>query len=192
MRSVLVTGGTGILGRPIVERLKESWDVYTLQRRPYDNEDLEHWLDADMMEPQQTITAVHQLWNEVSEEKTPPLSAIVHSVGADSYETWKDLTTFDLQAAVRLHVLEPLMLTKYLVDHGVMAAEGTAVWIIDLRESDFQTVPQRMAKAAMRPMVEIFSRNFVPAFRTEFIECLDSVKLGAAYDAANRIAEILQ
>jgi len=191
MRSVLVTGGTGTFGRPIAEKLRGDWEVYTLQRHPHEVDDLSHWLDVDLMEPQQTVTGVHQLWNDINEGKTCKLSAIVHAAGASGYDDWHTLTTFDLQAAVRLHVLEPLLLTKYLLDYEAMEWDATAVWLEDSRIPDMNTVIPRTAKAGMRPMVEAFSCGLPDTFRNVFVECADALRIGVTANVATKISEIL-
>lgn len=193
MRSILVTGGTGMMGEPIADELrKNGWAVFVLQRNPHNVSDSERWLDYDLMEPEQIVTAVHQLWNEVSEKKIPPLSAIVHAAGANGYGTWDTLTVFEMQAAMMLHVIEPLILTKYLIDFGVMAKKSTAVWLLDPRSTRRDTVPQRMAKAGMVPMVQVFSTQLPDEFTNKFIPCPAASDLGATRGVAKTIIRILE
>ncbi len=193
MRSLLVTGATGQYGTSIADALRrDQWQVYTLQRHPPRKEEYDRWLDYDLMEPQQLITAVHQLWNEVNEKKTPLLTAVVHSAGANAYDTWKNVMTFDIQAALRLHVLEPLMLTRYMIEFGVMSECSTAVWLLDSRPASEGTIPQRMAKAGLKEMVKVFSTQLPAAFSNEFIECPNALELGAISDVSASIVDILQ
>ena len=192
MRSVLVTGATGTYGLPIADKLRESHTVYTLQRHPTHVDEQERWLDFDMMEPEQTITAVHHLWNEVNEKKCKPLSAIVNAAGSTGYDEWDNLTTFDFQAALRLHVIEPMMLIRYMIEYGVMAPDAKAFWLIDSRPIDKYSVAQRTAKAAMMPMIEAMGTQLPDTFESNFRICPDSNRMDATRHAAEWVDEALK
>lgn len=193
---VILLGATGEHGRAIHTKLMEDFEVYTWQRNPHDTDDLEHWCNADLMEPQQSVTVMHQLWNDHAKDGvellTPPFQAVVMAAGSSNYEDHGNLTTFDLAHGMRLHVLEPLMVLKYLIEFGLLDYKGKVVWLLDDRPHTQWNVPQRVAKAAMRPAIVAFSDVLPGSLEHCFVQAQRANQLGATADVAKATHKFLK
>jgi len=178
--NVLLTGATGKFGQAILSELND-WNVYTLQ--PEAPKELSKWLNCDLMEPGQTVRAVHTLCNLLEESK---LKAVIHAAEYDFRADARILNVFDLEKTFRLHVFEPFILTKYLVEFGLIEWNGVAIWL----DTSMVSISW-VAKTTMEPVISSLTTMLPSIFQHKFIKCEEANRIGATQQTAKEIRRLL-
>jgi 3-oxoacyl-[acyl-carrier protein] reductase len=134
MRNVLVTGGSRGIGLAIARRLaRVGYDVIAVARR--DSEELRSAIDecaagsgsisfraCDLSDTDAIAAFVKSLRDEFG-----PLYGLVNNAGLGTEGLLATMHNSDIAALVRLNVLSPMILTKYVVRHMMAAGEGRIV-----------------------------------------------------------------
>jgi 3-oxoacyl-[acyl-carrier protein] reductase len=132
MRNVLVTGGSRGIGLAIADRLASaSFNVIALARR--ESEELRaaiaaakqgnlHFHAADLSETESLPALVKSLRDEFG-----PIYGLVNNAGIGTEGLLATMHNSDIEALVRLNVLSPVILTKYIVRHMMADGEGRIV-----------------------------------------------------------------
>jgi 3-oxoacyl-[acyl-carrier protein] reductase len=134
MRNVLVTGGSRGIGLAIARRLaRVGYDVIAVARR--DSEELRAAIDecaagsgsisfraCDLSDTDAIPAFVKSLRDEFG-----PLYGLVNNAGLGTEGLLATMHNSDIAALVRLNVLSPMILTKYVVRHMMAAGEGRIV-----------------------------------------------------------------
>ena len=132
MRNVLVTGGSRGIGLAIAERLADaSFNVIAVARR--ESEELRsaigaakqgnlHFRAADLS----AIDAIPALVKALRDE-FGPIYGLVNNAGIGTEGLLATMHNSDIEALVRLNVLSPVILTKYIVRHMMADGEGRIV-----------------------------------------------------------------
>jgi 3-oxoacyl-[acyl-carrier protein] reductase len=134
MRNVLVTGGSRGIGLAIARRLAGvGYDVIAVARR--DSEELRATIDecaagsggisfraCDLSDTDAIPAFVKSLRDEFG-----PLYGLVNNAGLGTEGLLATMHNSDIAALVRLNVLSPMILTKYVVRHMMAAGEGRIV-----------------------------------------------------------------
>jgi 3-oxoacyl-[acyl-carrier protein] reductase len=134
MRNVLVTGGSRGIGLAIARRLAGAgYDVIAVARR--DSEELR----SAMAEFESGSGAISFRACDLSaidaipafvkslRDEFGPLYALVNNAGLGTEGLLATMHNSDIEALVRLNVLSPMILTKYVVRHMMAAGEGRIV-----------------------------------------------------------------
>jgi 3-oxoacyl-[acyl-carrier protein] reductase len=134
MRNVLVTGGSRGIGLAIARRLAGTgYDVIAVARR--DSEELRaaivefgsgsggiNFRSCDLSATDAIPAFVKSLRDEFG-----PLYGLVNNAGLGTEGLLATMHNSDIEALVRLNVLSPMILTKYVVRHMMAAGEGRIV-----------------------------------------------------------------
>ncbi|WP_407178377.1 SDR family NAD(P)-dependent oxidoreductase [Bradyrhizobium sp. STM 3562] len=127
MRNVLVTGGSRGIGLAIARRLAPiGYNVITVARREGDElraairelgEDRLHFRAFDLSE----INAIQSFVKSLRDE-FGPVYGLVNNAGVGTEGLLATMHNSEIEALIRLNVLSPVVLTKYVVRH--MMADG--------------------------------------------------------------------
>src|ERR1700752_108747 len=129
MRNVLVTGGSRGIGLAIAKRLAAAdYDVIAVARR--ENDELReaakagnlHFHACDLRE----IDAIPAFVKSVR-DKFGAIYGLVNNAGLGTEGLLATMHNSDIEALVRLNVLSPMLLTKYVVRHMMADGEGRIV-----------------------------------------------------------------
>jgi 3-oxoacyl-[acyl-carrier protein] reductase len=132
MRNVLVTGGSRGIGLAIAERLVlASFNVIAVARR--ESEELRvaigkakqgnlHFRECDLS----AIDALPAFVKAIRDE-FGPIYGLVNNAGIGTEGLLATMHNSDIEALVRLNVLSPVILTKYVVRHMMSDGEGRIV-----------------------------------------------------------------
>src|SRR5579883_1278835 len=128
MRNVLVTGGSRGIGLAIVRRLASAgYNVVAVARRESDElrhalreagEDRLHFVAFDLSEVDGIPDLVKSLRTNFG-----AIYGLVNNAGIGTEGLLATMHNSDIEALLRLNVLSPIVLTKYVVRH--MMADGT-------------------------------------------------------------------
>jgi 3-oxoacyl-[acyl-carrier protein] reductase len=132
MRNVLVTGGSRGIGLSIAERLAlAGFNVIAVAR--HESEELRaaigkvqqgnlHFRGCDLSE----IDAIPAFVKAIRDE-FGPIYGLVNNAGVGTEGLLATMHNSDIEALVRLNVLSPVILTKYVVRHMMSDREGRIV-----------------------------------------------------------------
>jgi 3-oxoacyl-[acyl-carrier protein] reductase len=132
MRNVLVTGGSRGIGLAISEKLAGSgFNVIAVARRESDElraaigeakQDNLHFRACDLS----AIDAIPAFVKAMRDE-FGPIYGLVNNAGIGTEGLLATMHNSDIEALVRLNVLSPVILTKYVVRHMMSDGEGRIV-----------------------------------------------------------------
>jgi 3-oxoacyl-[acyl-carrier protein] reductase len=132
MRNVLVTGGSRGIGLAIAERLAlAGFNVIAAARRESDElraaiggakQDNLHFRACDLS----AIDAIPAFVKAMRDE-FGPIYGLVNNAGIGTEGLLATMHNSDIEALVRLNVLSPVILTKYVVRHMMSDGEGRIV-----------------------------------------------------------------
>ena len=132
MRNVLVTGGSRGIGLGIAERLADAgFNAIAVARR--ENDELRaaigaakqgnlHFRSCDLSAIDALPAFVKSLRDEFG-----PIYGLVNNAGIGTEGLLATMHNSDIEALVRLNVLSPVILTKYIVRHMMADGEGRIV-----------------------------------------------------------------
>jgi len=132
MRNVLVTGGSRGIGLAIAERLADAgFNVIAAARRESDElraaigaakQGNLHFRPCDLSAIDAIPAFVKSLRDEFG-----PIYGLVNNAGIGTEGLLATMHNSDIEALVRLNVLSPVILTKYIVRHMMADGEGRIV-----------------------------------------------------------------
>ena len=132
MRNVLVTGGSRGIGLAIAERLAlAGFNVIAVARRESDElraaigrakQDNLHFRPSDLS----AIDALPVFVKAIRDE-FGPIYGLVNNAGIGTEGLLATMHNSDIEALVRVNVLSPVVLTKYVVRHMMSDGEGRIV-----------------------------------------------------------------
>lgn len=129
MRNVLVTGGSRGIGLAIARKLASAgYNVIAVARRESDElreakrEGNIHFRSFDLSEIEAIPGFVKSLRDEFG-----AIYGLVNNAGIGTEGLLATMRNSDIEALVRLNVLSPVILTKYVVRHMVADGEGRVV-----------------------------------------------------------------
>jgi 3-oxoacyl-[acyl-carrier protein] reductase len=134
MRNVLVTGGSRGIGLAIARRLAGvGYDVIAVARR--DSEQLRAAIaefesgsgGISFRACDLSITEAIPAFVKSLRDEFGPLYGLVNNAGLGTEGLLATMHNSDIEALVRLNVLSPMILTKYVVRHMMAAGEGRIV-----------------------------------------------------------------
>src|SRR5689334_11244211 len=134
MRNVLVTGGSRGIGLAIARRLAGAgYDVVAVARR--DSEELRAAIaefesgsgGISFRACDLSITEAIPAFVKSLRDEFGPLYGLVNNAGLGTEGLLATMHNSDIEALVRLNVLSPMILTKYVVRHMMAAGEGRIV-----------------------------------------------------------------
>jgi len=150
----LVTGGSGKFGSPLVTELrKREHVVYSAQRSGIKSEDinynLEYWKKIDFDDPSEIAMLVQQLLKV-------KLDGVIFLHRDNIAIPINHLGPFDVQQAIRINVLAPLMLVRYLFMFEVLSEEGRVIFPLN-RKTDISNdyAAYKIANATLPSAIEI-------------------------------------
>jgi 3-oxoacyl-[acyl-carrier protein] reductase len=132
MRNVLVTGGSRGIGLAIAERLAGAgFNAIAVARRESDelraaigaaSQGNLHFRPCDLSATDEIPAFVKSLRDEFG-----PIYGLVNNAGIGTEGLLATMHNSDIEALVRLNVLSPVILTKYIVRHMMADGEGRIV-----------------------------------------------------------------
>jgi 3-oxoacyl-[acyl-carrier protein] reductase len=132
MRNVLVTGGSRGIGLAIAERLADAgFNAIAVARRESDElraaigaakQGNLHFRSCDLSAIDTLPAFVKSLRDEFG-----PVYGLVNNAGTSTEGLLATMHNSDIEALVRLNVLSPVILTKYIVRHMMADGEGRIV-----------------------------------------------------------------
>jgi 3-oxoacyl-[acyl-carrier protein] reductase len=132
MRNVLVTGGSRGIGLAVAEKLADAgFNVIAVARRESDELRLAigaakqgnlHFRATDLSAIEALPAFVKALRDEFG-----PLYGLVNNAGIGTEGLLATMHNSDIEALVRLNVLSPVILTKYIIRHMMADGEGRIV-----------------------------------------------------------------
>jgi 3-oxoacyl-[acyl-carrier protein] reductase len=132
MRNVLVTGGSRGIGLAVAEKLADAgFNVIAVARRESDELRLAigaakqgnlHFRATDLSAIEALPAFVKALRDEFG-----PIYGLVNNAGIGTEGLLATMHNSDIEALVRLNVLSPVILTKYIIRHMMADGEGRIV-----------------------------------------------------------------
>lgn len=190
---ILVTGASGVsYGADIARGLVDKYDVFTMQRNPCSGIPVTRWLDVDFNEPQQIVQAIQVLDKHVGPlAGTPSLQAVIHCAAVSGKINYDVVMTSDISRVFAANVAEPLMLTKYLLDFGMLEWTGHVVFLMDPRNFGPELVVFEACKKALPLFVDTFSRHWPATLKVRFLVPPEKTRLGSVESIAEGVQDLI-
>lgn len=159
-KNVLITGATGQIGLGLLNTLDcRGHQVFTMQRKPPPGVDQRphlgaNWLQANMEFADEIVAAFHPVV-----EQGVMIDAVVHLAFRDEPIEFDLLSPADIERAMKVNVVNPLMMVKYMLDFGALNPRGLVIFPNDRRAFPFDRVPTTVSTAGRRETVEAFFRT---------------------------------
>lgn len=154
---VLVIGGDQSIGAKLAEDLDKKHDIlcYCPDVPPFvpSTERADKWIDGTLYEPADSLDCVRLIGE--------PVDVVIHCPMVTKPLRTGVLTTFDFTHEYALHVIEPLMLIRYMIEFDAIKQSGHAIFM----DSPPQTWgPENMAgvtaKGSYEGAILRFSQDF--------------------------------
>ena len=92
-------------------------------------------------------------------EQVVMIYAVVHLALRDEPIEFDLFSPADIERAMKVNVVNPLMMVKYMLDFGALNPRGLVIFPNDRRAFPFDRVPTTVSTAGRRETVEAFFRT---------------------------------
>ena len=190
---ILVTGASrNSYGQGIAVGLNDQFDVWTMQRNPCLPLPSARWVEADLNEPHHTIRALQKLDNHIGPmQELPALQAVIHCASVSEKMPYSTITTFDIARAFTVNIAEPLMLTKYLLDHGLLEWTGHVIFLLDSRSFDIDLKIFEACKWAIPLFVDAMKESWSAVLTVKMLKPPRKLRQGAVAQTVAGVRGIL-
>ena len=182
----LVTGARGTYGSVITDELRLNGHVvYEAQKKPrkYENPDIaiEFWLSTDFDDAADMVLLGQQFYT-----RDIKLDGVVHCVKRDDRVNDDDASIFQVEHHIAVNVLNPIFLTRYLRDFGVLTTKARVLFPLDKTEKQKST-PYSISKSIVVTAVQAILKDTLDVFYPVFPDAdgTDSVTV------ASNVCELL-
>jgi len=147
----------------------------------------ERWLDADLDEPGSSVHVVGDIasWNK-------PLSHIIHCAFNHTKAEVETLNVYDFFTQIAVNVLEPMILTKNLLDFGALEWSGSSIFLRDHREFPQKLMPTGLSKDMLEVAAKRFEQFWPVSFSYSFVSPPDRSRMGSGEQLVKEIKQKLE
>lgn len=167
MKTALITGGSGGIGKAIAEKfVKEGYALYihyNQNKRPIEELMNEYPL-AHIMPVQANLSTEQEAFRLI-EQIVFPLDVIVIASGTAHYGLVQDVTEHDLHSLMVLHLTSPFLITQKLISKMIQRKKGSIIVISSIwgQTGAAMEVAYSMVKGGQISFVKSLAKEVAPS-----------------------------